>query len=62
MEGKRNIDFEDLLENEEFIRLLKEDRLQADRLIEDLCQENQDKAEAIRNAASLVYHLSCAAS
>ena len=56
MEGKRNIDFEDLLENEEFIRLLKEDRLQAERLIEDLCQENQDKAEAIRNAASLVYH------
>lgn len=58
MKKKKSIEFESLLQDEEFIRLMKERPIQADQLIEDLCQENPDKEESIRYAAQLVrrYH------
>ena len=58
MKKTNNIEIEILLQNEEFIRLINEDSLQAERLIEDLCQDNPDKEESIRIAAELVrrYH------
>lgn len=58
MERKENIEFEMLLANEEFIRFVKEDRLRAEKLIDDLCRENPDREDAIRCAADLItyYH------
>lgn len=58
MERKENIEFEMLLANEEFIRFVKEDRLRAKKLIDDLCRENPDREDAIRCAADLItyYH------
>lgn len=58
MERKKNIEFEMLLANEEFIRFVKEDRLRAEKLIDDLCRENPDREDAIRCAADLItyYH------
>lgn len=54
MEKTNNIDFELLLQNEEFIRLMHENPSQADCIIEDLCRKNPDKEESIRLAARLV--------
>ncbi len=49
-----NIEFESLFQNEEFIRLLKEDAPQAGELVEDLCRKNPDKEESIRLVVQLL--------
>ncbi len=54
MKEKNNIDFESLLQNEEFIKLLKGNTIQADQLINQLCLENREREESIRLAAQLV--------
>lgn len=54
MKKTKNIDFEEILQKEEFIRLLNEDPIHAYKVIEDLCRENPDKEESIRLAVSLV--------
>ena len=48
------MEFESLLMDEEFIRRLNESPINAERFVEDLCQENPEKEEAIRMAAQLV--------
>lgn len=48
------IEFESLLQSEEFVRVMNKSPLEADQLIEDLCRENPDKVEYIRLAAQLV--------
>lgn len=54
MKKSSSIEFESLLQSEEFIRLLNENPQDADRLIEDLCRENPDKEESIRLAVKLL--------
>lgn len=54
MNLKNNIEFELLLQNEEFIRLMKDCPLKADELIENLCLENPVNKEYIRLAARLI--------
>ena len=56
MEKLNNIEFETLLQNEEFIRLMNENPFQANQLIEDLCRENPDKEKSIRLALKLIRH------
>jgi transmembrane sensor len=51
-----NIEFESLLQHEEFIRLLNENPQEADRLIEDLYKENPGKEESIRLAVKLLLY------
>jgi ferric-dicitrate binding protein FerR (iron transport regulator) len=58
MEKTKNIEFESLLQNEEFIRLINESQLKAEQLIAELQLKNPDKKESILLAAQLVrrYH------
>jgi len=51
-----NIEFESLLLNEEFVRMIKEQTGESDQMISDLCLENPDKTESILLAAQLVKH------
>jgi len=50
-----NIEFESLLQNEEFIRLLKDNSPEAGEMVEDLCRQNPGKEESIRLAVQLVH-------
>ena len=54
MKKINNIEFESLLLNEEFIRLVNEKSAESEKIIADLCLENPDKAESILMAAKLV--------
>ena len=54
MKKIKNIEFESLLLNEEFIRMANEQSGESDQMITDLCLENPDKAESILLAAQLV--------
>lgn len=54
MKKTTNIEFESLLQDEEFIRLLNENPQDADLLVEDLCRSNPGKEDSIRLAAQLV--------
>ena len=48
------MEIESLLQNEEFIRMVNEDPMKANGLINDLIRENPDKEESIRLAAQLL--------
>lgn len=55
MKKPKNIEFESLLKDEEFIRLVNDNPLQAAGLIDELCREEPDNAESIRLAAAIVH-------
>lgn len=48
------MEFESLLMDEEFIRRLNENQINAQRFVEDLCRKNPENEESIRMAAQLV--------
>lgn len=54
MKKTYKIEYQALLQNDEFVRLLIENPLRADQFIEELCLENPDREESIRLAARLV--------
>ena len=56
MKGKNDIDFEALLEDGEFIRAVTADRIFAEEYLFELCRENPDKEEVIRDAADFIRH------
>ncbi|MDP4240365.1 MAG: FecR family protein [Bacteroidota bacterium] len=56
MKKTNNIEFELLLQDEEFIHLMNVNPLKAEQLIEDLCRENPGKEVSIRLAAQLMRH------
>ena len=56
MKKKSNIEFESLLENDEFIRLVNADPFQAEKQIERVCLENPGKEDVIRDAVELLQH------
>lgn len=58
MEKTHNTEFESLLQNEQFIRLINESPVEGDLLVEDLCRENPGNAKSIRLAVQLLrrYH------